>query len=90
MYRLQTNKKRIDEKLDLKRLITDRQLKESYRIEVENRYGILNNEEPLEGEEELDGDWRKLERAYNETAKELVPKQERRRGQKMDDGRDPG
>ena len=36
----------------------------------------------MEGEEELDGDWRKLQKSFNETAKELVPKQERRRRQR--------
>ena len=56
------DKRRIEEKLNLKLLINDEQLKETYRIEVENRYGILNNEEPWEGEEEMDADWRKLQK----------------------------
>ena len=72
------DKRRIEEKLNLKLLINDEQLKETYRIEVENRYGILNNEEPLEEEEEMDADWQKLQKALNDPAKEMVPKTERR------------
>ena len=71
-------RKKREERRELKQLITNVQLKEVYRVEVENRYEVLNSEEPLEGEEEMDRDWRHIKTALTETAKEKVPKQERR------------
>ena len=71
-------RRKVAERLNLKLLQTDNLLKERYRIEVENRYEILNNEEPTDREEELDKDWKRLQKAYNETAKQVVPKRERR------------
>ena len=67
-----------EDRREIKQLITNEQLKEAYRIEVENRYEALNSEEPLEGEEEMDREWRYLGAALTETAREMVPKQQRR------------
>ena len=76
------NKTERKERLQLKLLLTDEELKESYRVEVANRYEVLNSEEPLGGEEELDRDWRNLKISFTEPANEMVPKQERRGRQK--------
>ena len=46
----------MEERRQLKLLVTNQQLKESYSIEVENRYEMLRSEESLEDEEELDRD----------------------------------
>ena len=75
-------RRKTNEKLNLKLLTTDEQLKEAYRIEVENRYGVLSNEEPIEGEEELDGEWGRLQGALTEPAREMVPKREGGRRQR--------
>ena len=74
-------KRKTEEKRQLNLLTTDQQLKDRYRIEVFNRYEVLNSEEPLHEEEETDRNWRHLQVALKETADEIVPKQERRRRQ---------
>ena len=76
------NKRKTEERRELKLLRTNNQLREAYELEVANRYEVLNNEEPIEGEEELDREWRVLQLALTETTTKLVPKAERRGRQK--------
>ena len=52
----------MEERRQLKLLVTNQQIKESYSIEVENRYEVLRSEESLEDEEELD---KRLENPWN-------------------------
>ena len=75
-------KSRKEERRDLKQLITNEHLKEAYRVEVENRYGVLNSDEPLEEEVEMDREWRNIQISLTKTAKEMVPKQEKMRRQR--------
>ena len=75
-------KRKMEDRRQLKLLVTNQGLRELYRVEVSNRYEVLRNEEPLEGEEELDRDWRTLQSSLKDSTEKLVPKQERRRRQK--------
>ena len=74
------NKRKREERRQLKLLLTDEQLKESYRVEVTNRYEVLNSEEPLEREEEADRDWRNLKTAFTEPVNEMVPNRKEEEG----------
>ena len=54
-------------------------MKERYRMEVENKYNLLENEVNIDGEESINRDWRLLQEALNETTVKLVPQKERTR-----------
>ena len=73
-----TKRQKIEPRRDLKILRTNQHIQETFRIEVENRYTILEREENIDGEETLDRDWRILQQSLNEATSELVPTVERR------------
>ena len=72
-------KQKIEPQRDLNLLRKNAEMKERYRIEVENKYNLLENEVNIDGEESINRDWRLLQEALNETTVKLVPQKERTR-----------